>query len=72
MKTLLLSSSSSMTSRVFGIHLGFRHHSHRRILDGANTVGAHHLVVLVLDDVAMPDELAGVLKWARTRVTWPG
>ena len=28
-------------------------------LDGADAVGPHHLVVLVLDDVAVPDELAG-------------
>jgi len=32
----------------------------------------HHLVVLVFDDVAVPDELAGVGELARTRVTCPG
>ena len=41
-------------------------------LDGADAVGPHHLVVLVLDDVAVPDVLAGVSNRIRTRVTWPG
>ena len=41
-------------------------------LHRADAVGPHHLVVLVLDDVAVPDELARRVELARTRVTWPG
>ena len=42
-------------------------------LDRTDAVRPHHLVVLVLDDVAVPDELARrVSNCARTRVTWPG
>ncbi len=37
-----------------------------------NAEGTHHFVILVLNDMTVPDELAGVLNCARTRVTCPG
>ena len=41
-------------------------------LGWSDAVGAHHFVVFVFDDVAVPDELAALLNWVLTRVTWAG